>query len=133
VKGAYWGEERRCADELHKEYPLYEEKRFTDESFKKVVSLIAENREHLYLSIGTHNADSIAYAINAMDGDYSHFEVELLTGMCEAIRRVLRKIGVPVSIYYPLIRSGGQIKEGMAYLLRRLDEVAMSSAVLGNI
>jgi len=133
VKGAYWGEEYAEAEKRSEEYPLFTDKRGTDGSFAAAVSHFAAERKYIHLSIGTHNAMSIAFAVAAMKDDFSHFEVELLTGMCEAIRRVLRKLGVPVSIYYPLIRMGGQIQEGMAYLLRRLDEVAMSSAVLGNI
>jgi RHH-type proline utilization regulon transcriptional repressor/proline dehydrogenase/delta 1-pyrroline-5-carboxylate dehydrogenase len=133
VKGAYWGEEHKIAKKLGKKFPLFETQKETDESFDDIVMYLLWSRKHIYVSPATHNAKHIAYAVNLAKGNYSNFEFEVLTGMGESIRRVLVKIGIPVSVYCPLIRKGGTPKEGMKYLIRRLDEVAKSSHVLKNV
>ena len=133
VKGAYWGAEHEIAEKLGKEFPLFETQRRTDEMFDLVVAFLMVHREHIHVSPATHNAKHIAFAINNANGDFLDFEFEILTGMGESIRRALCKLGVPVSVYCPLIRKGGTPKEGMKYLIRRLDEVAKSSHVLKNV
>jgi RHH-type proline utilization regulon transcriptional repressor/proline dehydrogenase/delta 1-pyrroline-5-carboxylate dehydrogenase len=133
VKGAYWGAEHEMAEKLREEYPLFETQMQTDDMFNIVVALFLRNREHIHVSPATHNAKHLAFAINHANGDFSNLEFEVLTGMGESIRRVLCKLGVPVSVYCPLIRKGGTPKEGMKYLIRRLDEVAKSSHVLKNV
>jgi len=133
VKGAYWGEEHTVAARLGKDFPLFEHQKETDAMFDAVVSLLMNNREYIHTSPATHNAKQIAHAIRSAKGDFTNFAFEVLIGMGESILRVLCKLGVPVLVYCPLIRIHGCIKEGMRYLLRRLDEVAKSSHVLKNV
>ncbi|MCX6739582.1 MAG: proline dehydrogenase family protein [Candidatus Parcubacteria bacterium] len=133
VKGAYWGAEHEIAEKLGVPFPLFETQEETDDMFDLVITLLLKYRKHIHVSPATHNAKHIAFAINEARGDYKNFEFEVLTGMGESIRRALCAIGVPVSVYCPLIRKGGTPKEGMAYLIRRLDEVAKSSHVLKNV
>ena len=133
VKGAYWGAEHEIAKKLGKDFPLFETQEETDESFDDIVMYLLLWRNNIHVSPATHNAKHLAWAIKRAKGDYSNFEFEVLTGMGESIRRVLCKLGVPVSVYCPLIRKGGTPKEGMKYLIRRLDEVAKSSHVLKNV
>jgi RHH-type proline utilization regulon transcriptional repressor/proline dehydrogenase/delta 1-pyrroline-5-carboxylate dehydrogenase len=133
VKGAYWGAEHEIAWNLGETYPLFETQTQTDDMFNMIVAFFLSNREYIHVSPATHNAKHIAFAINHANGDFTNFEFEVLTGMGESIRRALCKLGVPVSVYCPLIRKGGTPKEGMKYLIRRLDEVAKSSHVLKNV
>jgi RHH-type proline utilization regulon transcriptional repressor/proline dehydrogenase/delta 1-pyrroline-5-carboxylate dehydrogenase len=133
VKGAYWGDEHTIAKKLGKEFPLFEKQEDTDESFDDIVMYLLLWRNDIHVSIATHNAKHIAWGIKLTKGDYSNFEWEGLTGMGESIRRVLRKIGVPASMYCPLIRKGGTPKEGMKYLTRRVKEVTENCHVLKNV
>ena len=133
VKGAYWGAEHSIAFDLEEKFPLFERKEDTDWSFNATVSLLLKYKDHIRVSVASHNAKTIAHAISECHGDYSLVEYEVLVGMGESIRRVLCKMKIPVSVYCPRIRKNGCIKEGMAYLIRRLDEVATSSCVLKNI
>lgn len=134
VKGAYWNAEFAIAKELGKEYPLFENKEESDEMFDVVVAFFMSHREHIHVSPATHNAKNIAYALTCSLGNYSNFEFEVLVGMGEAIRRVLCERGIPVSVYCPLVRKGGKIKEGMRYLTRRLEESsAANSCLLENM
>jgi RHH-type proline utilization regulon transcriptional repressor/proline dehydrogenase/delta 1-pyrroline-5-carboxylate dehydrogenase len=133
VKGAYWGDEHTIAKKLGQEFPLFETQEGTDQSFDDIVMFLLMNRRYIYVSPATHNAKHIAFAIDCTRGNYSHFEFEVLTGMGESIRRVLCKLGVPVSVYCPLIRKGGTPKEGMKYLIRRVKEVTENCHVLKNV
>jgi len=133
VKGAYWNDEHKFAMRIGKDCPVHETQEETNAMFNEVVALLMKYRKYIHVSVATHNAKNIAYAINQANGDYTNFDFEVLTGMGESIRRVLRDLGVPVSVYCPLIRKCGTPKEGMRYLIRRLDEVAKSSHVLKNV
>ena len=133
VKGAYWAEERHIAEERGKEFPLFEKQSDTDKMFNNVVFVLLYYRKSIFVSPASHNAKNIVEALRNANSDYSCFEFEVLNGMGESIRRALTELEVPVSVYCPLIRKGGSPKEGMKYLIRRLDEVAKSSHVLKNV
>lgn len=133
VKGAYWGSEREQARKRGKPFPLYEFQEDTDWNFNKITALFMRHRDCISVSVASHNAATIASALNRAHGDYRRFAVEVLNGMGESIRVACRKLHVPVLVYLPTVRQGGCVKEAMAYLCRRLDEVANRSDVMKNI
>lgn len=129
VKGAYWGEEHDIAKKLGKECPVFETQEETDVMFERVAILFMQNRKYVHPYFGTHNAKHIAFVLN-LGGDC----FELLAGMGESIRRVLSKMRyVSEFVYNPLVRKGGDWKESMKYLIRRMKEVTGSSHVLKNV
>jgi RHH-type proline utilization regulon transcriptional repressor/proline dehydrogenase/delta 1-pyrroline-5-carboxylate dehydrogenase len=134
VKGAYWGEEHDTAKKLGKDFPVFETQEETDAMFERIAVLFMQNRKYIHPYFGTHNAKHIAFVLNLANGDYTNFGFEVLAGMGESIRRVLSKMRyASIFVYNPLIRKGGDWKEGMKYLIRRMKEVTGSSHVLKNI
>ncbi len=134
VKGAYWDTEHCIAEQNGWDFPLYEMKELTDENYNHIVSLFARNRDYIYTAVATHNPETIAYALEKFDGDHSNFELQVLYGLGEPSRRALCRNGINISVYCPMIRSGGSTAEGIAYLIRRLlENMAGNSCLLKNL
>lgn len=134
VKGAYWDTEFVLAEQNGWKYPLFEKKEETDKNFDTVVSLFLKNREHIYTAVATHNPKNIVHALEKARGEFMNFEVQILFGLGEAVRRTLCRLKIPVSVYCPLVRQGGNAAEGLAYLVRRIMEnTAGNSCLLENL
>ncbi len=129
VKGAYWDTEFAIAEQNGWEYPLFTVKEETDANFDKIVSFFLKNCEYIFTAVATQNPKSIARALVASEGNFKNFEIQVLYGLGEAVRLTLCREGIPVSVYCPM----GEIKEGMAYLVRRiLENTAGNSCLLEN-
>jgi RHH-type proline utilization regulon transcriptional repressor/proline dehydrogenase/delta 1-pyrroline-5-carboxylate dehydrogenase len=134
VKGAYWDTEWAIAEQNGWEYPLFEKKEETDANFDRIVSFFLKNRGHIHLAVATQNPRNIAHALAETNGDYLNFEFQVLFGLGEAVRRTLRRLKIPVSVYCPLVRQGGSILDALAYLVRRiLENTAGNSCLLENL
>jgi RHH-type proline utilization regulon transcriptional repressor/proline dehydrogenase/delta 1-pyrroline-5-carboxylate dehydrogenase len=134
VKGAYWDTEWAIAEQSGWKYPLFEKKEETDANFDRIVSFFLENRGHIHLAVATQNPRNIAHALTETNGDYSNFEFQVLFGLGEAVRRTLCIKKIPVSVYCPLVRQGGDILDALAYLVRRiLENTAGNSCLLENL
>ncbi len=127
VKGAYWDYETIHAEQMGWPVPVWSRKVETDACFERVIARIIEatprekGQGGVKAAIGSHNIRSIATALSCVeyaDLPASAIEVQMLTGMGDAIKSALIQRGVRVREYVPV----GEMIPGMAYLVRRLLE-----------
>lgn len=129
VKGAYWDSEVVCARQENWPIPVFTDKRETDANFEKLARIILENHGGVTLACASHNLRSIATVMELAKDlrvPREHLEYQVLYGMGEPIRRVLRKAGLQLRLYTPI----GEMVQGMAYLVRRLLENTSNESFL---
>lgn len=121
VKGAYWDYETIMARQRGWPVPVFSQKAETDANFEKLSAVLLENSQHLRAAFASHNARSLANCIvraSELGVNPRDYEIQMLYGMAESIRRALVGMGLRVRDYTPI----GELLPGMAYLVRRLLE-----------
>jgi RHH-type proline utilization regulon transcriptional repressor/proline dehydrogenase/delta 1-pyrroline-5-carboxylate dehydrogenase len=121
VKGAYWDYETVVNRQKGWPVPVFLKKEETDRNYEELTTLLIENARYIRPAIATHNLRSISHAIAVADSLHltgEAFEFQMLYGMAEPLRNVLRKMNYNVKVYAPV----GEFIPGMAYLIRRLLE-----------
>jgi RHH-type proline utilization regulon transcriptional repressor/proline dehydrogenase/delta 1-pyrroline-5-carboxylate dehydrogenase len=129
VKGAYWDYEVVVNRQKGWPVPVFLNKGETDQSFERLTRLLLENRGIVFPAIATHNIRSISHAIAIADTLHiskQAFEFQMLYGMAEPLRKVLRERGFRIRVYTPL----GELIPGMSYLVRRLLENTSNESFL---
>ncbi|MGH7846838.1 MAG: L-glutamate gamma-semialdehyde dehydrogenase [Candidatus Binatia bacterium] len=129
VKGAYWDSEIAWARQKGWPVPVFLDKAETDANYERLTRLLLENHDIVDAAFGSHNIRSLAHAVVAA----RHFgvpewsyEVQMLYGMGEPIRRAVIQNGQRVRVYLPV----GKLLPGMAYLIRRLMENTSNTSFL---
>jgi RHH-type transcriptional regulator, proline utilization regulon repressor / proline dehydrogenase / delta 1-pyrroline-5-carboxylate dehydrogenase len=129
VKGAYWDYEVIRSGLHGYPCPVFQQKGQTDANYETLTRRLLDERANTHAAFGTHNLRSICVALAHADslglrpGDY---EFQMLYGMAEAERDLLRDLGHRVRLYAPV----GDLLTGMAYLVRRLLENTANSSFL---
>jgi RHH-type proline utilization regulon transcriptional repressor/proline dehydrogenase/delta 1-pyrroline-5-carboxylate dehydrogenase len=121
VKGAYWDTETLMARQRGWPVPVFDLKPQTDANYESVAALMLEHPEQIDCAFGTHNVRSIAACIAHAEGlgrRPCSYEIQMLYGMAEPIKKALIEMGHRVREYCPI----GEILPGMSYLVRRLLE-----------
>ena len=121
VKGAYWDFETIEAKQRGWAIPVFENKNETDANYEKCAHFLMQSYPHIRLALGSHNVRSIAAAIVSADKlglPRTAYEIQMLYGMAEPIKKALVEMGFRVREYAPI----GDLLPGMAYLVRRLLE-----------
>ncbi len=121
VKGAYWDYETVVARQRGWPVPVYTKKPQSDANFERMSRRMLESHEHIYSAFGTHNVRSMAHAISCAQKlglDPHAYEIQMLYGMAEPIKKALVQLGHRIREYCPV----GEMLPGMAYLVRRLLE-----------
>lgn len=121
VKGAYWDYETIQSQQKDWPVPVFEKKHHTDANYEAVTQVLLDAFPHVRLAIGSHNMRSISHAIAYAQRQKlpkGAYEIQMLYGMAEPIRRSLVNMGERVRVYAPI----GELLPGMAYLVRRLLE-----------
>ncbi len=121
VKGAYWDTETLLARQRDWPVPVFDLKPQTDANYEAVAALMLENPEQIDCAFGTHNVRSMAACIaraEALGHLPGSYEIQMLYGMAEPIKKALIEMGHRVREYCPI----GEILPGMSYLVRRLLE-----------
>ena len=129
VKGAYWDSEIAWAKQKGWPIPVFLDKAETDANYEKLTRLVLENHDVVDAAFGSHNIRSLAHAMVTAErmGVPKHgYEVQMLYGMGEPIRRAVIQNGERVRIYLPV----GKLLPGMAYLIRRLMENTSNTSFL---
>ena len=129
VKGAYWDSEVAWAKQKNWPIPVLLEKAATDASYERLTRLLLENYDAVDSAFGSHNLRSLAHAIvsaRKLGIPENGYEVQMLYGMAEPIRRAIIQNGQRVRIYVPV----GRLLPGMAYLIRRLMENTSNTSFL---
>ena len=129
VKGAYWDYEVVQSGLNGHACPVFTKKPHTDANYERLARRLLDRRESLAPAFGTHNLRSVAAALAYAEslglkpGDY---EMQMLYGMADEERQLLRDLGHRVRLYCPV----GDLITGMAYLVRRLLENTANSSFL---
>jgi RHH-type proline utilization regulon transcriptional repressor/proline dehydrogenase/delta 1-pyrroline-5-carboxylate dehydrogenase len=129
VKGAYWDYETVIARQNHWPIPVFLEKWQSDDNFEKLTRVLLANHEWLTPAFGSHNIRSISHALAVAEElkvPPKRFEFQMLYGMADEIKDVLKSLDQRIRIYTPY----GQLLPGMAYLVRRLLENTSNDSFL---
>ena len=129
VKGAYWDSEVAWAGQKNWPIPVFLEKAATDQSYERLTRILLENYDIVDAAFGSHNLRSVAHAIVAareLGVPENGYELQMLFGMAEPVRRALIQHGRRVRVYLPV----GALLPGMAYLIRRLMENTSNTSFL---
>ena len=121
VKGAYWDFETVHAQQTGWPVPVYTNKRESDANYEDCAIAMLQNVKHIRLAVGSHNVRSISAILvqaERMGLDPRSFEIQMLYGMADPIKKSLVRMGYRVREYAPV----GELIPGMAYLVRRLLE-----------
>jgi RHH-type proline utilization regulon transcriptional repressor/proline dehydrogenase/delta 1-pyrroline-5-carboxylate dehydrogenase len=121
VKGAYWDTETLMALQRDWPVPVFNLKHETDANYEAVAALMLEHPDQIDCAFGTHNVRSMAACIaraGALGRRPGSYEIQMLYGMAEPIKKALIDMGHRVREYCPI----GEILPGMSYLVRRLLE-----------
>jgi RHH-type proline utilization regulon transcriptional repressor/proline dehydrogenase/delta 1-pyrroline-5-carboxylate dehydrogenase len=129
VKGAYWDFETVMAGQRGWPSPVFARKLETDANFESCTEFLMANHRILRPAIASHNVRSLAaalalaekFAVKPLD-----FELQMLFGMADPIKRALTEMGHRVRVYTPF----GKLLPGMAYLVRRLLENTSNESFL---
>src|ERR1051326_7651138 len=101
----------------------------TDAAYERLSRLLLENYDIIDAAFGSHNLRSVAHAIataRALGVPENGYEIQMLFGMAEPVRRALVQSGRRVRVYVPV----GELLPGMAYLIRRLMENTSNTSFL---
>jgi RHH-type proline utilization regulon transcriptional repressor/proline dehydrogenase/delta 1-pyrroline-5-carboxylate dehydrogenase len=126
VKGAYWDTEVKRAQERGlADYPVFTRKAMTDLSYLACLRRLLAARPRIFPQIATHNALTVATAIEEAGG-VEGYEFQRLHGMGEALYEALLDDAPAAAcrVYAPV---GGH-RDLLAYLVRRLLENGANSS-----
>jgi len=129
VKGAYWDYEVVQAGLRGHPCPVFTQKSHTDANYERLTRLLLDHRAALHAAFGTHNLRTLCVALTRAENlgvKPGEFELQMLYGMAEPERELLRSLGHRVRLYAPV----GDLLTGMAYLVRRLLENTANSSFL---
>lgn len=121
VKGAYWDSETIEAQQKSWPVPVFVQKSESDSNYELCTKLLMQNFPSIRAAYGSHNVRSIAHALviaEKLGVPKEGFEIQMLYGMADPIKKSLTDMGFRVREYAPL----GELIPGMAYLVRRLLE-----------
>lgn len=121
VKGAYWDSETIEAKQKDWPIPVYTVKAESDANYEVCASYLLENYKHIRVALASHNVRTLAAALvkaEQLGLPKNSFEIQMLYGMAEPIKKTFADMGYRVREYAPV----GELIPGMAYLVRRLLE-----------
>ncbi len=121
VKGAYWDSETIEAKQRDWPIPVYTVKAESDANYEACAAYLLENYKHIRVALASHNVRSLAAALvkaEELGLPKNAFEIQMLYGMAEPIKKTFSEMGYRVREYAPV----GELIPGMAYLVRRLLE-----------
>ncbi len=127
VKGAYWDSEiKRAQEQGLAGFPVFTRKASTDVSYLACLRRLAAAGTRLYPQVATHNAHTVAYALEVLRG--VPFEFQRLHGMGTALYEQLVPLH-PCRVYAPV----GAHEDLLPYLVRRLLENGANSSFVNRI
>ncbi|TWT45751.1 1-pyrroline-5-carboxylate dehydrogenase 1 [Phycisphaerae bacterium RAS1] len=129
VKGAYWDSELVWSQQAHWPLPVWEQKWMSDACYERVSRMLLENHNVVSTAFASHNVRSLSHAMalrRLLDVPGARFELQMLYGMGDPIKRALVQMGQRCRIYTPY----GEILPGMAYFIRRLLENTSNESFL---
>lgn len=130
VKGAYWDSEVKHAQiQGYPDFPVFSRKSHTDVSFLSCMKKVMAHRDLCIPMIGTHNAQTVAAALEMAGGTRKGFSFQKLYGMGDALYGQVLADGYACSVYAPV----GSHKDLLAYLVRRLLENGANTSFVNQL
>jgi RHH-type proline utilization regulon transcriptional repressor/proline dehydrogenase/delta 1-pyrroline-5-carboxylate dehydrogenase len=129
VKGAYWDYEIIQSGLRGYRCPVFTKKNHTDANYELLTRRLLDHRSTLHAAFGTHNLRTLSFILARAENvalKPGEFELQMLFGMAEPERELLRNLGHRVRLYAPV----GDLLTGMAYLVRRLLENTANSSFI---
>ena len=129
VKGAYWDSEIAWAAQKNWPVPVFLEKAQTDSSYERLSRMLLESYDIIDPAFGSHNLRSLAHAMvvaKRLGVPVNGYEIQMLYGMAEPVRRAIIQNGQRVRVYLPV----GELLPGISYLIRRLMENTSNTSFL---
>jgi len=129
VKGAYWDYEVVQAHQQGWPIPVYEIKSETDANYERCAAFLLDHYPHVNAAFASHNIRSLSFVMawaERLGLAKSAFEIQMLYGMADAFKSVIKERGYRIREYAPV----GEILPGMAYLVRRLLENSSNEGFL---
>ncbi len=129
VKGAYWDYEVVHARQHGYPCPVFTDKATTDANYEQLSGFLLDHVDDLQPAFGSHNLRSLMHVLvlaQELRVPQNAYEIQMLYGMAEPERNVLRALGHRVRVYAPV----GELLPGMAYLVRRLLENTSNNGFL---
>lgn len=129
VKGAYWDYETVHSEQQGWPIPVYTNKQESDANYERCAFLLLDHYRDISLAMGSHNVRSVSACLvyaNQRNIPQNAFEIQMLYGMAEPIKKSLSGMGYRVRDYAPV----GELIPGMAYLVRRLLENTSNESFL---
>lgn len=121
VKGAYWDSETIEAEQRGWPIPVYTNKAESDANYEVCVKELLDNHRFIRVAIASHNVRTLSAALvhaESLGLPKNAFEVQMLYGMADPVKKALVEMGYRVREYAPI----GELIPGMSYLVRRLLE-----------
>ena len=121
VKGAYWDSEVIRYQQRNWPVPVFQNKADTDANYEALAATIMKHRAFIRPAFGSHNIRSLAHIQALAQSDHlspETYELQMLFGMAEPLRKSLINLGHRLRLYTPI----GELLPGMSYLVRRLLE-----------
>lgn len=121
VKGAYWDSETIEAKQRGWDTPVYLNKAESDANYEVCANYLLENYKSVRVALASHNVRTLSSALvkaEQLSLPKNAFEIQMLYGMAEPVKKSLSDMGYRVREYAPV----GELIPGMAYLVRRLLE-----------
>ncbi|MBC7420308.1 MAG: bifunctional proline dehydrogenase/L-glutamate gamma-semialdehyde dehydrogenase [Bdellovibrio sp.] len=121
VKGAYWDSETIDAQQRDWPIPVYTIKAESDVNYEICAHFLLENYTYIRVALASHNVRTLSSALvkaEQLKLPKNAFEIQMLYGMAEPIKKTFAEMGYRVREYAPV----GELIPGMAYLVRRLLE-----------
>ena len=121
VKGAYWDSETIEAQQKDWAIPVYTIKAESDANYEMAAGYLLENYKFIRTALASHNVRTLSACLVKAQQLGLHknaFEIQMLYGMAEPIKKTFSDMGYRVREYAPI----GELIPGMAYLVRRLLE-----------
>lgn len=121
VKGAYWDYETIDSEQKNWPIPVYTVKAESDANYEQAAQILIDNYPHIKSAFASHNVRTLAAVLHMAQKrsvPKNGFEIQMLFGMAEPIKKTFSEMGYRVREYSPV----GELIPGMAYLVRRLLE-----------
>lgn len=121
VKGAYWDYETIDSEQKNWSVPVYTVKAESDANYEYCAKILLDNYPYIKAALASHNVRTLAACVHYSQSKgipKNGFEIQMLFGMAEPIKKTFADMGYRVREYAPV----GELIPGMAYLVRRLLE-----------
>ncbi|QNM95696.1 bifunctional proline dehydrogenase/L-glutamate gamma-semialdehyde dehydrogenase PutA [Chitinimonas koreensis] len=132
VKGAYWDSEiKRAQQNGLAGYPVYTRKAHTDIAYMACArKMIDYGAGVFYPQFASHNAQTLAWLVEATKHTDKQFEIQRLHGMGETLHALInQREGIASRVYAPV----GRFHALLPYLVRRLLENGANSSFVHQL